>query len=175
MNRRPSFNGSAVTTPAAAEQLDLLGGGNRHGSVLVTRDQLASIKRLYGFVKEQPRPKPCSPTPPCRADFETGYEGERSYRQSMRLHVSGANAYEKAKDPTVWMQAGADRNCFRHAEQDGLRMLAWMAQFVEPGQDPLKTLVVAMSDAGFDVGEDDGRWASDDETDGTTDDTAEDE
>lgn len=48
-------------------------------------------------------------------------------------------------------QAGADRNAFRHAESDGLRLLAWLAKYLEPGQDPLKTLIQFAADSGVDV------------------------
>lgn len=50
-----------------------------------------------------------------------------------------------------FMQAGADRNALRHAQADGLRLLAWLARHVEPGQDPLRTLVDLACQAGWDV------------------------
>ena len=40
----------------------------------------------------------------------------------------------------------------RHAERDGLRMMAMLAKFCEPGQDPVKLLVQLCNDAGYDVG-----------------------
>lgn len=62
------------------------------------------------------------------------------------------------------MQAGADRNALRHAESDGLRLLAWLAKYVPAGEDPLKHLVQLASDAGWDVNPEDVAWAeSDDE------------
>ncbi|HZL96042.1 MAG TPA: hypothetical protein VFB99_20460 [Vicinamibacterales bacterium] len=68
-------------------------------------------------------------------------------------------AHAKWEDPRAFMQAGADRDVFRHAELDGLRLLAWIARYVPPGEDPLKSLVMLASDAGWDVDPDDVAWA----------------
>lgn len=57
------------------------------------------------------------------------------------------------------MQAAADRNAFRHAEADGLRLLAWISRFVPAGEDPLKTLVEMAAESGCDVDPEDVMWA----------------
>lgn len=57
------------------------------------------------------------------------------------------------------MQAGADRNALRQAACDGMRLLAWLAKYVPPGEDPLKTLVQVTARAGFDVSPADIDWA----------------
>lgn len=59
-------------------------------------------------------------------------------------------------------QAGADVNMMRHAEEDGLRIVAWLAQHMEPGADPLKTIVQMAIDAGWDVDPVDAEWAESD-------------
>lgn len=56
------------------------------------------------------------------------------------------------------LQAGADRAMFREAELDGLRIVAWLAKYVEPGRDPMKTIVRMAIDAGFDVDPSDVEW-----------------
>lgn len=56
--------------------------------------------------------------------------------------------------------AGTTRNLLRHAECDGLRMLAWIARFVPKGEDPLRTLIQLAADAGLDVQPEDVDWAS---------------
>jgi hypothetical protein len=61
------------------------------------------------------------------------------------------------------LQSGADVSMMRHAETDGLRIMAWLARYVEAGEDPLKTVVGAMVDAGFDVEPADADWANDGE------------
>lgn len=60
------------------------------------------------------------------------------------------NLYGFKSDETLFMQAGSDRNAIRHAETDGLRLLAWIAKFVPPGTDPLKSLIAAAVDSGWD-------------------------
>lgn len=67
------------------------------------------------------------------------------------------------------LQAGADRNMLRHAECDGLRLLAWIAKFVEAGEDPVKVLINMAVEAGYTVDPNDVAYASDNEDeDGST-------
>jgi predicted NAD/FAD-dependent oxidoreductase len=42
---------------------------------------------------------------------------------------------------------------------DGLRLVAWLARYVEPGKDPLRTLVELACQAGWDVDPIDMGWA----------------
>lgn len=63
------------------------------------------------------------------------------------------------------LQAGADRNVLRHAQADGLRLVAWLARYVEPGKDPLRTLVELACQAGWDVDPIDVGWAQGDSVD----------
>jgi len=67
--------------------------------------------------------------------------------------------YDVKPEDNEFTQAGTDRNVMRHAEFDGLRMVAWLAQYVEPGQDPLRTLVQLAVEAGIDVTPEDVDWA----------------
>jgi hypothetical protein len=55
-------------------------------------------------------------------------------------------------------QAGADVSVFRAAELDGLRIVAWLAKHIEPGQDPLKTIVQMAIEYGLDVDPADVDW-----------------
>jgi len=59
--------------------------------------------------------------------------------------------YEFTEEDNPLYQAGADRNMFRTLETDGLRLLGWLARYVEPGQDPLKVLIQFAIEAGVDV------------------------
>ena len=56
------------------------------------------------------------------------------------------------------LDAGALRNVLRRAEHDGLRMVAWLARYLDPGEDPMKFLVQAVIDAGGDVDSADVEW-----------------
>lgn len=157
MKNRPTSNGahgSLVTTPMAATMVQLLGGVTS-GGVAVTHDEFRAIKKLYGYVPEKPNKKPPAPKPPKREDFKGSYE----YENARQKHEEALKAHGKWTDPRAFMQAGADRNAFREAEADGLRLLAWIAKFVEPGQDPLKTLIQFAIEAGVSVDPSDVTWA----------------
>lgn len=58
------------------------------------------------------------------------------------------------------MRAGAERNAIRDAEADGLRLLAWFAQYVPAGEDPLKHFIQLCYDAGLTVNGGDLEWAT---------------
>lgn len=57
------------------------------------------------------------------------------------------------------MLAGSVRNLFRHAETDGMRVMALMAQWLKKGQDPVKLLVFLASQAGLSVGPELAEWS----------------
>jgi hypothetical protein len=152
-------NGSVVTTPNAGSMMQLLGSGVVAGGVALSRDEFTAIKKLYGFKPEKPNKKPPPPVPPVREDFDAPYK----FEDAVRKHEAALKAHERWEDPRPLMQAGADRNAIRDAECDGLRLLAWLAKFVPTGEDPLKTLVRATADAGWDVNPEDIAWADDEE------------
>lgn len=163
--KRPTtdgHNGSNVTTPHAASMMQLLGSGAVAGGVALSRDEFSSIKKLYGFKAEKPNKKPPPPVAPVREDFDSTYK----FEDAVRKHEAALKAHERWEDPRPLMQAGADRNAIREAECDGLRLLAWLAKFVPTGEDPLKTLIQATADAGWDVDPADIEWAeTEDEAD----------
>ena len=76
-------------------------------------------------------------------------------------HLRKLYGYVEEKDKLS--QAGADCNMFRHAEHDGLRVIAWLAKYVEPGQDPLKEIVKMAVDRRYDVNPSDVIWAEEEE------------
>lgn len=147
-------HGSVTTTPMAATMVALLGGYQRNG-VTLSNDEFKAVQRLYGFTPEKPNVKPPPPAEPNRDDFPTVWE----YNEAKRKHEAALAAHAKWQDPQPFMQAGADRNAFRLAEVDGLRLLAWFARYLQPGDDPLRVLVQMAIDAGWDVDPSDVTWA----------------
>lgn len=156
--KRPSSNGSTTTTPRAGVMLNLLGGVTA-GPIALTGDEFRAIKKLYGFKPEKPHKKPPPPEPPKEKDFSKPWE----YREALQKHELALEAHARWESPQPMMQAGADRNAIRHAEQDGLRLLAWLAKFITAGEDPLKSLVQLACDAGWDVDGDDIAWSETEE------------
>jgi len=85
-------------------------------------------------------------------------------------HLRRLYGYVKEKgqgpnDPALrLLQAGADRNLFRHAEVDGLRIVAWFAKYLEPGEDPLRWLIQRLAEVGaYDLDPNDVEWANGEE------------
>lgn len=149
--KRPYANGSTVTTPHTGEMMRFLGAGATSGNITLSRDEFENIKKIYGYKKEKPNKKPPPPeAPPKGASFAQ----KEDYEKALKHH-------ENWEDPIALLQAGADRNAIRHAEADGLRMLAWIAKFVPQGEDPLKTLVNLAVAVGLDVDPSDSEWAED--------------
>lgn len=158
MKRPISSNGSNVTTPHVAGMMQLLGFGPSAGSVVLSTDEFDAIKKLYGYTPEGNNENPPPPKEPDPKDFNNGWEHEVA-RRKYQLDLA---AHARWTDPKPFMQAGADRNALRHAEADGMRLIAWLAKYVEHGADPLKTLVNMAIDSGYDVDPDDVEWAADD-------------
>jgi hypothetical protein len=133
--------------------LQLLGGGFTCESVALTQTQLENIRRLYGFTKEPPpeRPPPPEPPPPETPSYSHKHD---DYKRALEQH-------KKWRPEVVqrFMQAGADRNALRYAQEDGLRLVAWLAKHIKPGHDPMKTLIVLASEAGWDVDPAEYEWA----------------
>ena len=146
--------GLNTTTPNAKVLIQLLGGLST-GSLVFTHDEIRTLNKLYGFTPEKPSsrpPKPVrSPDPEGTPDFKR-QAADEEYKRAVA-------AWEKWEDPQPLMQAGADRNMFRFAEHDGLRLIAWLAKFVPAGEDPLKTLIHLALDAGYDVSPEDLAYA----------------
>ena len=155
--KRPQTGGSYATTPMAAALMTHLGPGLQSGSVTLSRDETRALNKLYGFKPEKPRARP--PKPERQPDPEGTPEYKRCEADGQ--HKRAVEAWEKWEDPSPFYQAGADRNMLRHAERDGLRLIAWLAKHVPEGTDPLKTLIGLAVDVGWEVNPLDVAFAED--------------
>lgn len=151
--------GAIVTTPLSADIIALLGPDLSSGGVVLTRSESDAIRQLYGYKEEEVTERPPEPIPPKPPDPSAGPEDAKTYRQLKDKYDREMANWRKWEDPLPLMRAGAVRNAIRHAEADGLRLLAWIAKYVPPGGDPLKTLVQCVVDSGFDVSSQDFNWA----------------
>ena len=75
-----------------------------------------------------------------------------TFTKDQVLALGRLYGHRKDADFNEFMAAGAERNMFRHAKADGLRLMAVLASFCDPGEDPVKVLVRLMSSQGYDVG-----------------------
>jgi len=67
--------------------------------------------------------------------------------------------YGTEPDDNSLVQARNETASLRLAQRDGLRIIAWLSKFCEPGQDPLKVIVPLLSEAGYGVEPEDLDWA----------------
>lgn len=165
MKRPQSKNyGSIVTTPLSATMIALMGPDLSSGGVTLTRSESRAIKDLYGYKAEKPSKRPPEPTAPTPPGSSSGPDDAREYRQLKDKYDGAMENWRKWQDPLPLMRAGAARNAIRDAQVDGLRLLAWIAKYVEPGHDPLKTLVQFAAEAGMPVCSEDSEWADEEDT-----------
>lgn len=146
-----SIGGSLCSTPSAATSITLL-GGDRYEGVTISLDERDALQRLYGVDTR------------CAAKDARAH-AEASHKAAM-VEYEAAMAKRSRWDPPIpvpvlqtegaarLMVAGANRNMFRHAEADGLRMVAAVARYLAPGDDPVRFLISIMAEAGIDVQED---------------------
>lgn len=167
---RPEVGGSLVSTPEAGGLMGFTGVALVHGSVAFTKDEYRALQKAYGYKSEKPTKKPAPPkAPELTGHYFEDEAAKRNHQEELRL-------YEKWKDPSYLHQAGADIHMTRHMEADGLRIVAWLAKFVYPGDDPLKTVIQFAAQAGMEIGPLDSEYAGiecDDEV-GDEDDSEED-
>ncbi len=142
-----------VTTPQSAEVIKLLGPGIHAESLVLSRDEFRAIQKLYGYTKEKPTQRPPEPVDP---GHDAAWDVKLEYKQVKYV-------WDHWKDPCAMMQAGADRNTLRHAHHDGMRLICWLARYIDPDKDPLKVLIQVVADAGWDVDASDLAWAADEE------------
>lgn len=113
------------------------------------------LKNLYGFVPEKPNKKPEPPLTPKPEDFNKPWE----YKDALKKHEKLLELHDKWEDPKKLLQARADRNAMRHAESDGLRVIAWLAQYLTAGEDPLKYVIQLSTQCGLDVDFEEASWS----------------
>lgn len=158
--RRPMTldNRNTVTTPRTAGLIRLLGGPT-YGNLAFSGDEMSALRRLYGYKKGQPNKKPPPPPAPKKEDFVDRY----AYQRALSEHERALAVHAQWQDPVSLLQAGADRNCLRHAELDGLRLVAWLSRYMEPNEDPLRMLIKMAIDSGMDVDPADVEWSDEGE------------
>lgn len=160
MQKRPTTKmGSMVSAPSAKFANELIGGGMVYQGVHWSQDEVKRLRKLYKYEVERPNKKPERPLEPQRSEFEF----DSDYRRAMNMHAMAIKHHAAGTDPVEFMQAGADRNMARYAEHDGLRIVAWLSRYTEPGEDPMKALIRLLMDSGIDIDPSDVTWAMEDD------------
>jgi len=144
--------GSLCSTPSAACSVSLL-GGHRYEGVTFSRDEFRALERLYEFDLAGEAERARTHTAKAHADAVAQQEAEQAKRDPWSRQPAPIPPPDLA-GAARWQTGGDSRNLMRHAEADGLRMVAAIARALQPGEDPVRLLLSLMAQAGFDVAED---------------------
>ena len=79
------------------------------------------------------------------------YKGVHATRAE---HERVMRLYGFQHDDNVLMNAGAEVRAWREAQTDGLRLMAFLAEYLERGEDPVVYVARMLADAGYEVGVD---------------------
>jgi hypothetical protein len=136
-----------------------------HEGVAFTSDQIKRLRKVYLFTDEfidQQVAEGLEAHEKAVAKWQEEYDAIDSdwTRRNFRKKPEPFDAEAMRR----FYSTGSDRNLFRHAQRDGLRLMAFLSEFVEQGHDPVKLVVQLASEAGFDVGSH-VEWAFDEEED----------
>lgn len=154
MKNRPHINGTVCVSPSDASMMAVFGGETFEG-IAVTRGQMAAMSKLYGFDVNKSIAE-------AQEFATTAYNSAlEKYNSEMDKYAEGQGYYSreqvrpKLPDLTgisALQRATSNRDTFRCASEDGVRMVAAIAKYLTPGEDPTRALVRLMGDAGWDVG-----------------------
>lgn len=165
MKRRPvpGHPTVACATPADWDLIRLL-GGHTSESVAFTRDQARALRRYYGFddavttamvedsraVHEEAQKKKA-------AEEEALPAWQRRGRKPHNPEPFNEQAVRN------WFDSKEAVSLFRHAREDGMRLMGLLSRYLQAGEDPVCLVVRLLADAGYDVDPSVFEWAEQDE------------
>lgn len=79
-----------------------------------------------------------------------GWSGSVAFSKDQVRRLMKAYGFKEDRSHPLAEQ-GTFRNLVRHTERDGLRVMAFLSRYLQPGQDPVKLVAQLCSEAGFDV------------------------
>lgn len=147
---------TTCSTPSAEQSIAFF-GGNSHGPVTVSNTQFKALAKVYQFTDNLSRVETA------REEHKKAHAWRvAKYEESKKAWNPEAPPKETPFDEKAvlrFLDAGVVRDVFRETERDGIRIMAFLAKFVEPGQDPVKLIVQMASDCGYDVDPADFEWS----------------
>lgn len=151
--------GCSTDTPTTADMAALLGRTTFEG-VAFTRDQFERLLKFYGFTRVD-------------AEVEASRQSHANAVKKFEEEYAKADEWKRRNmqrpkdfDPrgiAAFFTAGRDTGCFREARTDGLRVMAFISKYLQPGEDPVKLVIQMASEAGFDVDPEAYGWATEDD------------
>ena len=128
----------------------LLGGGEQYQGVTITRDEQSALGAYYEYDLSRVGPDAPPPSPPAPPLSDATHTACEAYRRAVADHERVVARH----DPQGWHKfqlAGAQLYMAREASSDGLRVMAWLARFLRPGDDPVQFVAQLAADAGMDT------------------------
>jgi hypothetical protein len=163
----PGLPEYCASTPSSDSMIQLLGCPLKHNSVAFTHDEANNLYRFYGLDKQKIKTDVDQLINQAQAQLDEATEAWNAgtpYWKGRR-DSEGKELVDPSKiklpvrhEVENFMFVGGSRNIMRHVETDGLRIMGAISKYLQPGEDPVKTVLLAMSEAGFDVVEGDWLW-----------------
>ena len=175
--------GLNVDTPSTWRMMQLLGSGIVHEGHAFSKSQEKHLKDFYGFSQKKDEDDAAAQLAKTQETYEArsadywaakalgakspeGKAAWEAYAQKWDRSARYGSA-EPPKPPVGGstlglLEAGTNRNLVRYVDRDGRRVMAFLAAFLEPGEDPVKLVAQLCSQAGYDVTED-TEWMYEDE------------
>jgi|APSaa5957512622_1039677.scaffolds.fasta_scaffold164042_1 hypothetical protein len=147
-------SGFRCATPTDETMIQLL-GGQAYDGVTFTNDQIRSLYSSYGHTyydkDEVEKDLVTQWEKNCANLREKHAEAVKKRMWVTKLELPKRPDAEAVQSHINWMMAGSQVNMFKHVKCDGLRAMAYLAKFLEKGEDPVKLIANMAIDAGFDA------------------------
>lgn len=131
------------------------------GDVAITRGKLRHMERLYGFDLDAAARDAATKSQKQHAAALARHEQEKAKATGWDRDRLAPPKRPEPSDVASFQSGGDTRDLLRYAEADGMRMVALIAAYLEPGEDPVRRLAKMLMDQGYDVPVD-PEWADTD-------------
>lgn len=160
MQPRPKAGRSMCVIPDDATTL-LISNVVTVGDVAITRGKLRHMERLYGFDLDAAAQDAAKKSQEKYVAAIARYEQEKAKAKATGLDRLVPPKRTEPSEVASFQLGGDTRDLLRYAEADGMRMVALIAAYLEPGEDPVRRLAKMLMDQGYDVPVD-PEWADTD-------------
>lgn len=165
--KQASTGTSLYSTPSSRETIALLGGGEQYQGVTISRDEQAALGAYYEYDLSSIGPDVPPPSPPTPPPSDSTWTEREAYKRALADHERAVARHDPQGQHKFQLK-GAQLHMAREASSDGLRVMAWLARFLRPGDDPVQFVAQLAADAGMDTRGDellgDGERDDDDES-----------
>jgi hypothetical protein len=141
-----------TATPADEVSLAFM-KGHHHQGVMLTQTQVDRLYAFYGFDRKATSQRVAESKKLAEDSYQARVaEWGSEYKNRLVKPKPPVKHDFDAKGAAAFFDAGDHRNLFRHVTHDALRIMAFLAPFLQKGEDPVKLVAQLCIDAGYDVG-----------------------